>query len=247
MNSRILSIAALDSSGGAGLNQDIRVAALLGHRIHSCPSGFSIQSSRGVEDIHPFDNKTFELYLTKTLADAQPRFIKIGALCSASQIPILCKTLKAYNNAEILVDPVFSPSKGKSFIKEAELYLPLLEIATYLSPNLPEIARLSKQLIDSHQTALEAAKQLAKKFEIDILLKGGHLKLDPIPESYVTPNDVQTHYMPKRLWAYRHGTGCALGMAFICHLAQGFRAPEAFFKASAWVMNFFDSLNSESS
>jgi hydroxymethylpyrimidine/phosphomethylpyrimidine kinase len=245
VNKQILAIAALDSSGGAGLNQDIRVAALFGNQICCCPTGYTIQNNCGVEVVHPISDRLFRKALKSVLRTDKPGLIKIGALCRESQIQILCEGLKAYASAEILVDPVFSPSKGKSFIQDANLYHPLLEIATYLSPNLPELAKLSINHSDATIKILEQAQHLAKRFDLKILVKGGHQDQDPISQSYVTKTDSQTHYLPKRKWAYSHGTGCALGMAFLCYLKQGSHEAQAFMQASGWVTNFFDRLNSE--
>jgi len=246
VNRQILAITAIDSSGGAGLNQDIRVAALLGNQICCCPTGYTIQNANGVEAIHPISDRFFRKTLKSVLQTDKPGLVKIGALCRESQIQILCEELKAYASAEILVDPVFSPSKGKSFIQDAKLYHPLLEIATYLSPNLPELAKLNINHCDDTLKILEQAQHLAKRFDLKILVKGGHQDQDPISQSYVTMTDCQTHNLPKRKWSYSHGTGCALGMAFLCYLQQGSRGAQAFMQASGWVTNFFDRLNSES-
>lgn len=246
MISRILSIAALDSSGGAGMNQDIRVAALFQRSIYCCPTGYTIQSSQGVEAIHPLSPPFFQKQLSRILDEYNPLYIKIGALCAPSQISILKEILSEYKCLNILIDPILKPTKGISFIRNPKLYQELLKIAEFISPNWAELAEISGRPIHNFAMSLSAAKLLAQRYKINILLTGGHANCDPIPETYISEDHTKTHYLPKKYWHYTHGTGCALAMAFLCYLENGYSAEKAFCAASHWVSDFFDKLNDHS-
>ncbi len=243
MHSRILSIAAIDSSGGAGMNQDIRVAALFQRSIYCCPTGYTFQSNQGVEAIRPLSADIFRQMLIRGLQEYKPHYVKIGALCAPAQIQILKETLSHYSCKCILIDPILKPSKGISFIRRYKRYLELFELADFISPNWEELAKISELPIINIETSLSAAKLLAQRYDIKILLTGGHAESDPIPESFVSKTIIKIHHLPRKNWAYSHGTGCALTMAFLCYLEDGLPADVAYRSASHWVSEFYDQLN----
>lgn len=238
-------IGTIDSSGGAGINQDIRVAALFGYSPQVCVANISLQSSRGVEYIHPLEEDVFEANLRAVLHSNDLRYVKIGALNTVEQIRLLTKYLARTRAYKVILDPVIRASRGKAFLDEAGIseLKKLIRQVDYLSPNLPELEMLcGKQAMD-FRVAKELARSYAGELGLSILLKGGHIDAEDIEEAFVSPDAILSFGHPRRNWQYSHGTGCALAMAFCCYLQQGIADTEAFQKASRWVLGFYDKLN----
>jgi len=222
--SDILVIAPLDSSGGAGLNQDIRVCSLFGKQPHTCLTGVTIQTHEGLMAIHP-------------VSDA--------VLSSQLEGDIFLKLLQRPRPFKVILDPVLKPSRGLEFIDVTNLekYRKLLGIADFLCPNLEELAALVPFQTEDYDSALRAARKLAVDQGITILLKGGHGKGEKIEEAFVTDEKAVLSSHSRRTWNYSHGTGCAFASAFMCYLSDDIPPEEAFQLASRWVVDFYDRLN----
>lgn len=245
--SEILSIAALDSSGGAGLNQDIRVCSLLGARLRVACSGITIQSETGVEAIHPVSAHLLREQLLSIFDHAAIDWVKIGAICAPQQIGILLETLSGRSGLCLILDPVFKPSRGLAFLPQSAipLYRELLGIASYLSPNYSELEALTEHNVNNLDSALEAARILLEDYDLGILLKGGHGDSGEIREAYISRKVCYLFSHPRSVWHYSHGTGCALASAFSCFLARGIAPQYAFEQASLWVADFYTKLNAD--
>ncbi len=242
---QIAVIGTIDSSGGAGINQDIRVAALFGHKLHTCVANLSLQSESGVDLIHPLDAGVFEKNLILVLQNKALRYIKIGALHTEGQIRLLCKYLRRPRSWKVILDPVIKASRGQAFLDEAGLLeLPyLIRQTDYLCPNLPELAMLCGKEAGSFEEAIRQAQDYAFQMDTKILLKGGHGQSRMLEEAFVSKDKIKRYSNQRRNWHYDHGTGCALAMAFCCYLSQGLKDFEAFHRASLWVLDYYDGLN----
>lgn len=243
--SDILVIAPLDSSGGAGLNQDIRVCSLFGKQPHTCLTGVTIQTHEGLMAIHPVSDAVLSSQLEGALQALEIYLVKIGALCSPSQVDIFLKLLQRPRPFKVILDPVLKPSRGLEFIDVTNLekYRKLLGIADFLCPNLEELAALVPFQTEDYDSALRAARKLAVDQGITILLKGGHGKGEKIEEAFVTDEKAVLSSHSRRTWNYSHGTGCAFASAFMCYLSDDIPPEEAFQLASRWVVDFYDRLN----
>ncbi len=237
----------MDSSGGAGSNQDIRVCALFDEQILCCVSGITIQSDIGVEAIHPVSRQIFEAQLISALNNPALSYVKIGAICAKSQIPILIRCLGARKKLVIVLDPILQPTQGTAFIPQSWIpqYLELLRISHFVCPNLHELQTLSRMKVHDFASALIAAKDLAQKHDTGILLKGGHGITADIEEAFVGSSGVYHYHHPRFQWSYTHGSGCALSSAFTCFLAVGNAPHLAFERASAWVAKFYNAMNQD--
>lgn len=242
---QIAVIGTIDSSGGAGINQDIRVAALFGHKLHTCVANLSLQSENGVELIHPVEEGVIEKNLHLVLQNKALRYIKIGALSTEGQIKLLCKYLSRPRAWKVILDPVIKASRGQAFLDDAGLIelQSLIRQADYLCPNLPELAMLCKAETASFEESIRRAQDYAHQMDTSILLKGGHGRSGTLEEAFVSKDKVIRYSHPRRNWNYDHGTGCALATAFCCYLSKGFNEHEAFHRASLWVMDYYDGLN----
>ncbi|MBW6513514.1 MAG: bifunctional hydroxymethylpyrimidine kinase/phosphomethylpyrimidine kinase [Candidatus Syntrophosphaera sp.] len=243
--SEILAISALDSSGGAGLNQDIWVCCLFGKQLQTCLTGVTIQTPAGVVAIHPVCDTLLSSQIEGVLKDSEFRLVKIGALCSPTQVDVFLKLLQRPRPFKVILDPVLKPSRGLEFMADIDLgrYMNLLEITDFICPNLIELEALTSTRLDNFKSALKAARKLAMDVGINVLLKGGHGKGEPIKEAFVTADKVVLSTHPRRPWKYSHGTGCAFASAFMCYLSENVPPEEAFRLASQWVVDFYDRLN----
>ncbi|HNX01247.1 MAG TPA: bifunctional hydroxymethylpyrimidine kinase/phosphomethylpyrimidine kinase [Candidatus Cloacimonadota bacterium] len=244
MKEYILTIAALDSSNGAGLTQDARVAYLHHTPLVINSTGITIQTEKGLEAIYPTDTSIFREQLKRTLIAYPVRFIKIGCLCTLGEVEVLLEILPSYTDIPVLLDPVLKPTKGLDFVTEdmMESYLQLLHIIDYISPNWDELSSLSRQHISNYMEAVKAAEVLSEKYNLTVLLKGGHSNTMRIREGLITIEDKRFFTKKRQHWNYSHGTGCALSTAFACRLIHGEEAFSAFRKASLWVSRHFTSL-----
>ncbi|MDD4148135.1 MAG: bifunctional hydroxymethylpyrimidine kinase/phosphomethylpyrimidine kinase [Candidatus Cloacimonetes bacterium] len=250
-------IGAIDSSGGAGINQDIRIAALFGFRLQCCVGAITIQDSLGLKAIHNVPREAFLGALKQLTQSPDIRFVKIGALASVEKMELCADFLDKSSGDRVILDPVIAPSSGQAFIDEENLFClhKLADKAHFICPNIPELEILSAHRISNIQDALLAAQDLCHKSGASVLLTGGHRLAEAVisPESestvqelteaYVSPRDCHLHTFTAHNWHYSHGTGCALATAFMCYLAQDITPPLAFPRASAFVRRFYDRIN----
>lgn len=240
----ILSIGALDTSGGAGINQDTRVAALHKCLLINCITGITIQDKTGLKEIHCTPTEFFEKMLDIMLNSYRVGVIKIGAICSLAQIEILCRKMKDLKGIPIILDPVIKPTQGDLFIPEASAsdYLELMPVVDYLLPNYPELEFLSHLPVHNPEEAVVAAKQLSKKYSTAILLKSGHSRMKRLQEGIVTSTSENFFTKKRYNWTYTHGTGCALATAFACNLTKNIPAFNAYKRASRWLSRYYDEI-----
>ncbi len=240
-------IDAKDKNIQTGLELDILISKLLGFYPLSCSSGITIQTEKGVEDIHPAGICEFTNDLQKIMQVDAVNYYKIGALCSTDQVNLLTNTLSRNPKRKIIVDPVFSPTKGKVFLTEAALpaFGNLLQNVDFVTPNLPELALLTGKEIIAFETAITAGKELSQKTGVTVLLTGGHFQMDNIREAIITQNEVTVFRFLRRKWKYTHGTGCVFSTFFTCSLAMGNDPVEAFTNTSNFVRDYFDAYNAK--
>ncbi|MDD2332040.1 MAG: bifunctional hydroxymethylpyrimidine kinase/phosphomethylpyrimidine kinase [Candidatus Cloacimonetes bacterium] len=239
-------VGSIDSSGCAGINQDIVVASRLGFRLQTCIGAVTIQDKeKGVEQIHPIAPDMFVRNLRKVLHDASLRHLKIGALCNAEQIDALVQELTLARGYLVVLDPVINPSRGKAFLDEEALAsLRILVMSTdFTCPNLPELYALAAKSPESDPEIRQLAAEYSRMAGTRLLVKGGHGEQDGVEDLFADHGKVVTLQHPRQDWAFARGTGCALAMAFTCFLALNNPAFEAYQLATEWVVNFFNEQN----
>lgn len=227
-----LTIAALDSSGGAGIQQDTKVADRLGFWSLSAVTGITTQTFAGLLEIQPTESGFFARQLQTNLASFSVDCVKIGAICSLDILKIIVKALQEYKIKIIVWDPVFSPTNGSKFLDmqgiefAREHLLPLVDLVT---PNLQEFELLFP-------------KKLPQK---NVFLSGGHVDIseNEIFEKLYLKGKVYDFRKKRRLWKYSHGTGCAFSTAVSCYLANGMDYPQAVQASTKFISNYFDNIN----
>ena len=220
-----LTIAGSDSSGGAGIQADIKTMTTNGVYAMSAITALTAQNTTGVTDIMEVTPKFLEEEIDSIFTDIRPDAIKTGMVSSSELIEVIADKLTEYKAENIVVDPVMVATSGARLISEEAidtLKQRLLPLATVITPNIPEAEVLSEMEIKSEEEMEKAAKVICEKFGCGVLLKGGHQLNDA--------NDLLWQKDAEPVWFHgkrinnpnTHGTGCTLSSAIASNLAKGY-------------------------
>lgn len=232
-----LTIAGSDSSGGAGIQADLKTMTALGVYGMSAITALTAQNTTGVQSIFEVTPKFLEEELDSIFTDIFPDSVKIGMVSNADLIRVISKKLREYNAKNIVVDPVMVSTSGSKLMADGAkdaLLSELFKVADIITPNIPEAEALTGQSIKSKDDMVEAAKKIGEFFEGYILLKGGHSTDDAY--------DLLYKYSEK-IWIKgerienpnTHGTGCTLSSAIASYLAMGHDVPESVHLAKEFI------------
>ena len=237
----ILAIGGLDSSGGAGLDQDRRTAEQLGCPLRSAVTAVTVQGEKGVEAVEPVSPGLLRHQIETHMAEDRPLAVKIGALFSSGQIHLIKDILSDWKKIRpdlvILADPVFAPTRGHPFLENRGVadYKIFLSVVDVLTPNREELEILTSRPVSTPQEGERAAMALAREYDLTVILTGGHFPGSRLEEKVVTKEKCRT-YQKKRLALIRtHGTGCCLATALTVYLTQGYSVQKGFVRATKAV------------
>jgi len=234
---KILTIAASDSSGGAGIQADIKAITVLGGYALSAITALTAQNFISIEDIHPVPCDFLSKQLDAVLKDIGADAVKTGMLLEETALKTIVDKIKEYNIPIIVIDPVISSTTGHTLLKDNALKIlkeELLPLATMVTPNLDETFALTGIKADSISSMKDAAKKLFKLGAKNVLIKGGHLKGDPTDIFYDGKSFFEfpeTRINTKNT----HGTGCTLSAAIATELAKGFSPVDAVKNAKEFI------------
>ena len=172
-----LTIAGSDSSGGAGIQADIKTMITNGVYAMSAITALTAQNTTGVTGIMEVTPDFLGEQMDNVFTDIRPDAVKIGMVSSAALIEKIAEKLKEYQAENIVVDPVMVATSGAKLIQEdaiEALKIYLLPIATVLTPNIPEAEILSGMKIEEEEAMIEVAKKISENYHCAVLCKGGH-------------------------------------------------------------------------
>ena len=219
-----LTIAGSDSSGGAGIQADIKTMICNGVYAMSAITALTAQNTMGVTKIMDVTPEFLADQLDNIFTDIYPNAIKIGMVSSRSLIEMIAKKLKEYKAKNIVVDPVMVSTSGSKLISDdaiATLKDQLFSLATVLTPNIPESEVLSGMKITKEEEMIAAAKYISETYHCAVLCKGGHTINDANDLLYENGNF--RWFKGNRIDnPNTHGTGCTLSSAIASNLAKGF-------------------------
>jgi hydroxymethylpyrimidine/phosphomethylpyrimidine kinase len=233
-----LTIAGSDSSGGAGIQADLRTFAALGVWGMSAVTAVTAQSARGVTDAFVLPARTVRSQIEAALEDRSVGATKTGMLGSAETVVAVAATAAEGGLGPLVVDPVILSSSGYRLLEEgavqtvADHLLPLCRLFT---PNLPEAERFLGTPIGSRQDMEVAARRLAELGPAAVLLKGGHLAGSDSPDLLWQAGEGVWLEGPRLPGGMVHGTGCTLSAAITAGLARGEPLVSACRNAKAFV------------
>lgn len=224
-----LTIAGSDSSGGAGIQADLKTMTVLGVYGMSAITALTAQNTTGVQSIFEVTPKFLEEELDSIFTDIFPESVKIGMVSNADLIRVISKKLREYNAKNIVVDPVMVSTSGSKLMADGAkntLLSELFKVADIITPNIPEAEALTGQSIKSKDDMVEAAKKIGEFFDGYILLKGGHSIDDA--DDLLYKNSEKIWIMGERIEnPNTHGTGCTLSSAIASYLAMEHDVPES--------------------
>lgn len=234
---RVLTIAGSDSSGGAGIQADVKTITVLGGMGMSVITAVTAQNTRGVFGIHEVPPEFVELQFDAVVRDIGVDAVKTGMLMTTEIAKRVARKIRAYDVEKVVVDPVMTAKGGTALISGEirEVFLgELIPLALIVTPNIPEAETLAEMKIHSVEGMMKAADYLFRCGSRNVLLKGGHLTGDAVDVFY----DGETFhtFFTERIGTKEiHGTGCVLSAAIATRLAQGKRVLDAVKEAKLYT------------
>lgn len=220
-----LTIAGSDSSGGAGIQADIKTMTANGVYAMSAITALTAQNTTGVTSIMEATPQFLAEELDCIFTDIYPDAIKTGMVASTDLIEVIADKLTGYKAKNIVVDPVMVATSGARLISEdaiSTLKSKLLPLAKVITPNIPEAEVLSEMQIKSEADMEKAAEVICDRLGCSVLLKGGH-QLNDANDLLWQKGEQVTWFMGKRIDnPNTHGTGCTLSSAIASNLAKGY-------------------------
>ncbi len=232
-----LTIAGSDSSGGAGIQADIKTMMANGVFAMSAITALTAQNTTGVKSIMNATPEFLADEIDMVFTDIRPDAVKIGMVSERALIETIVKKLKEYKPAFVVVDPVMVATSGAKLISDDAvdaLEKQLLPLATVLTPNIPETEVLSGMKIENEKDMEKAAKLIHDKYHCAVLAKGGHRINDANDLLYSDKG--MKWFKGKRIDnPNTHGTGCTLSSAIASNLAKGYSLEESVQRAKDYI------------
>jgi hydroxymethylpyrimidine/phosphomethylpyrimidine kinase len=222
--SKILIIAGSDSSGGAGIQADIKTVTALGGYAMTAVTAVTVQNTKGVSAVIPIKPKEIGKQILFTCKDIKPNAVKIGMLHSSQVIMSVVNALKKVKTSKIVLDPVMVAKGGARLINQSAIKTlkdKLIKQAYLITPNIPEAEVLTKTKIKSLEDMIYAANILMKFGVRNVLLKGGHRKSKYMEDVLLNRKEIKIFKNKKIKTRNTHGTGCTLSSAIATFLSCG--------------------------
>ncbi len=222
--SKILIIAGSDSSGGAGIQADIKTVTSLGGYAMTAITAITSQNTKGVYSVLAIPPKEIEKQIIITCKDIKPDAVKIGMLHSTEVINSILRVLDKININKIILDPVMVAKGGAKLINEPAVKIikkKLIKKALLITPNIPEAEVLTESKIKDVSDMEKAAYSLLRLGVKNVLLKGGHIKSSTLTDLFFNNSEVVYFKNKKIKTKNTHGTGCTLSSAIAMFLSCG--------------------------
>ena len=220
---RILAIAGSDSSGGAGIQADIKTITLLSGYAMTAITSVTAQNTLGVTAIEVLPSELVAAQIDACLSDIGADAVKIGMLGSPGNAHAVAQALQS-RGIPVVFDPVMVATSGSALADDATIaaFEPLMQLATLITPNLPELAALTGQPTGSLEEVAAAADLLAQRYGCAVLAKGGHAEGDRVCDVLIDPASRAASFEDPRIETrHTHGTGCTLSSAIATLLGHG--------------------------
>ncbi len=222
---RVLTIAGSDSGGGAGIQADLKTAAVLGCHGSSAITAITAQNSTGVSGIYPTEPAGVVAQIDAVLSDIGADAVKTGMLFSADIITAVAASLTRHGVSTLVVDPVMIAKGGAKLLQDdavEALKSKLLPLATLVTPNLPEAEALTGIAPDTAEKRLEVCRAIIELGAGAVLLKGGHGEGEELEDLFMDGEGKVKVFKSQRFDTRNtHGTGCTLAAATTAYLAKG--------------------------
>jgi hydroxymethylpyrimidine/phosphomethylpyrimidine kinase len=234
-----LTIAGSDSSGGAGIQADLKTFAALGVYGASAIAALTAQNTTGVTGIHAVPAEFLRAQMDAVFTDLDVGAVKIGMVGQLAAIDAIAAALKHWSPKHVVLDPVMVATSGSRLLEQnavEALRTKLIPLATIITPNLPEAAALLNEEVATSAAAIEAQgnKLLALGCSA-VLIKGGHAGGSESIDTLVRAGGILALPAPRIATENTHGTGCSLSSAIAAELAKGAELEAAVRSAKAFI------------
>ena len=232
----VLTIAGSDSSGGAGIQADLKTMCALGVYGMSVITAVTAQNTRSVRDVQEIDTGMVAAQIDAVFEDIPVDALKVGMVSSAQIIRTIRDKLLEYGAKNIVVDPVMVSKSGYHLLREEAVaaVAELVAIADIVTPNIPEAELLVGEAIRGREDMRRAAEKILEMGAGSVLIKGGHMDGDA--SDLLVTGEGERWLDAKRIDTRNtHGTGCTLSSAVACGLARGYDIPRAVDLAKAYI------------
>lgn len=233
----VLTIAGSDSSGGAGVQADLKTMTAHGVYGMSAISALTAQNTTGVTDILAVTPAFLAAQLDAVFTDIPPDAIKIGMVADAALIRVIAEKLDEYQGKNVVLDPVMVATSGARLISEdavEALCSELLPRAAIITPNIPEAEVLADMPIRDRTAMIAAAACICERAHAAVLMKGGH-SVDDANDLLVDGAGARWFEGRRIATTNTHGTGCTLSSAIASNLARGMTLDRAVERAKAYI------------
>ena len=232
-----LTIAGSDSSGGAGIQADLKTMLANGVYGMSVITALTAQNTVGVRSILNVDSKFLKDQISSVFEDIYPDAVKIGMVSDAKLTMTIVEELYMWKAKNLVVDPVMVATSGAKLISDEAcevLIEKLIPLARVITPNIPEAEYISGETIKSTEDMERVAKLIGDKHGGAVLLKGGHSISDADDVLYENGNF--RWFKGERIdTSNTHGTGCVLSSAIASNLAKGMELEDAIVRAKEYI------------
>ena len=238
--SKILIIAGSDSSGGAGIQADIKTVTALGSYAMTAITAVTVQNTTGVKSILPITPKKISDQIEFTSKDIKPDAIKIGMLHSAEVIKSVIRSLDLIKVKKIILDPVMIAKGGAKLIDDKAVDLlknELIKKVTLITPNIPEAEILTNSKIKTKEDMILAASILINLGAKNVFIKGGHLDSKVVQDIFINKKEIMLIKNKRITTRNTHGTGCTLSSAISTFFACGKTLKKSCELATKYVNN----------
>lgn len=239
-----LTIAGSDSSGGAGIQADLKTMTMNGVYAMSVISALTAQNTIGVTQIMEVSPSFLTAQMDAVFTDIPVDAVKIGMVASANLIHEIAAGLKKYDAKNVVVDPVMVATSGAKLINEEaidSLQKELFPLATLITPNIPEAEVLAKMKINLPEDMVQAAKIIYEMYGCAVLCKGGH-QLNDANDLLYDASGSHWFYGKRIENPNTHGTGCTLSSAIASNLAKGYSLKDSIQMAKDYLSGALEAM-----
>ncbi|MED9872345.1 MAG: bifunctional hydroxymethylpyrimidine kinase/phosphomethylpyrimidine kinase [Eggerthellaceae bacterium] len=234
----VLSIAGSDSSGGAGIQADIKAMTALGVYAETAITALTAQNTQGVQGVLPTSPEFISQQIESVFSDIRPDAVKIGMLPNEESVCAVARALRGWQAEHVVLDPVMVATSGASLSEDgavAALKKELLPLAEVITPNIPEAQVLSGVPIETEDDMVAAGVVLCNRGAKAVLVKGGHLHTCADDVLVMSEDETEWFRASRVKTDNTHGTGCTLSSAIAAYLAKGLPLTEAVARAKRYL------------
>ena len=239
-----LSIAGSDSSGGAGIQADVKTMTANGVYAMTAITALTTQNTTGVTGIMEVTPEFLAQQLDSIFTDIRPDAVKIGMVSSSALIQVIAEKLKEYKAENIVVDPVMVATSGSKLISDdaiETLKTCLMPLSSILTPNIPEAEVLAEMKVETEEEMILAAKKISETFHCAVLCKGGH-QLNDANDLLYRDGEYKWFHGKRIQNPNTHGTGCTLSSAIASNLAKGYSMDESVKRAKDYISEALEAM-----